>query len=211
LNKALKLARDSSIYYLANGGCENTRGNYEKGVKYTEKALAIDSSHVDYLWNIGQAYMALGKYNEALDSFMKWLNKQTDISNPWINGMHRIGYTLFKLGRFDEAEFYFDKQLEYCLTHIELNYKYAQMRAAHYDLAGVYAFTGDKEKAYQYLNEFSTRESFPLWWVSLFKDDPLFDSIRDEPEFQQILSDVESKYQAEHERVRQWLEENDML
>jgi molybdopterin converting factor small subunit len=39
----------------------------------------------------------------------------------------------------------------------------------------------------------------------------LFDSIRDEPEFQQIVRDLEAKYQVEHERVRQWLEENDML
>ena len=31
------------------------------------------------------------------------------------------------------------------------------------------------------------------------------------PEFQQIVRDVEAKYQAEHERVRKWLEENDML
>ena len=41
------------------------------------------------------------------------------------------------------------------------------------------------------------------------KNDPLFNSIRDEPEFQQIVRDVEAKHQAEHERVRKWLEEND--
>jgi len=210
-DEALILVGESSIYYLVYGACENTQGNYEKATEYFEKALALDSSNVDYLWRIGGAYMRLGNYSEALNSCMKWLNKQSDISNPWINGMHRIGYILFQLGRFDEAEFYFDRQLELSLTHIELNYKYAQSRAAHYDLAGVYAFRGDKEKAYQYLTEFSTKESFPLWWVSLFRIDPLFDSLRDEPEFQQILQDVEAKYQAEHERVRQWLEENDML
>ena len=38
------------------------------------------------------------------------------------------------------------------------------------------------------------------------KDDPLFNSIRNEPEFQQIVKDIEAKYQAEHERVRKWLE-----
>jgi molybdopterin converting factor small subunit len=48
-------------------------------------------------------------------------------------------------------------------------------------------------------------------WVRLRINDPHFDSIRDEPEFQQIVSDIEAKYQAEHERVRKWLEENDML
>jgi hypothetical protein len=29
--------------------------------------------------------------------------------------------------------------------------------------------------------------------------------------YQKIVGDVEAKYQAEHERVRQWLEENDRM
>ncbi len=47
--------------------------------------------------------------------------------------------------------------------------------------------------------------------IKEINNNPLFDSIRDEPEFQQIVKDVEAKYQAEHERVRKWLEENDIL
>ena len=47
--------------------------------------------------------------------------------------------------------------------------------------------------------------------VLLIKNDPLFSNIRKEPEFQQIVKDVEAKYQAEHERVRKWLEEQGML
>jgi phage/plasmid-associated DNA primase len=43
------------------------------------------------------------------------------------------------------------------------------------------------------------------------KNDPLFDTIRDGPEFQKIVRDMEAKYQAEHERVRKWLEEQGML
>ena len=46
---------------------------------------------------------------------------------------------------------------------------------------------------------------------TLIKTDPLFNSIRNEPEFQQIAKDIEAKYQAEHERVRKWLEENNIL
>ena len=34
---------------------------------------------------------------------------------------------------------------------------------------------------------------------------------RDEPEFDQIMTDLETIYKAEHERVRQWLEENEIL
>jgi hypothetical protein len=39
----------------------------------------------------------------------------------------------------------------------------------------------------------------------------LSDSIRNELEFQLIVKDVEAKYQAEHERVKKWLEELGIL
>jgi hypothetical protein len=43
--------------------------------------------------------------------------------------------------------------------------------------------------------------------VNLIKNDPLFDKIRNELEFQQIVRYIEAKYQAVHERVKKWLEE----
>ena len=46
---------------------------------------------------------------------------------------------------------------------------------------------------------------------NLIKIDAAFKNMRDDPEFQQIFQEVEEKYQAEHKRVTQWLEENDML
>jgi hypothetical protein len=36
-------------------------------------------------------------------------------------------------------------------------------------------------------------------------------NITNKPEFQHIARDIETKYQAEHERVRKWLEEQEML
>jgi molybdopterin converting factor small subunit len=50
-----------------------------------------------------------------------------------------------------------------------------------------------------------------VYGINFYTTYPVFDNIKDEPEFQQIVRDVEAKYQAEHERVRKWLEENDML
>ena len=47
--------------------------------------------------------------------------------------------------------------------------------------------------------------------IKEIKNNPLFDTIRNEPEFEQIVRDIEAKYQAEHERVRKWLKERDML
>ena len=53
---------------------------------------------------------------------------------------------------------------------------------------------------------------FSLYIVDdLKKYNPFFDGIRNEPEFQKIVKDMESKYQAEHERVRKWLVEQGKL
>lgn len=82
---------------------------------------------------------------------------------------------------------------------------------SHYDLAGIYAFLGEKEKAYDILRILRKREEFPIVLYKWFKMDPLFDGIRNEPEFKQIEIDLDARYQAEHERVRKWFEENNML
>ena len=84
-------------------------------------------------------------------------------------------------------------------------------KATYYILAAVYALLDGKSEAYHYLNEFFKTQCYPLWRVALIKNDPLFNSIREEQEFQLIVKDVKAKHQAEHERVRKWLEENDML
>ena len=52
---------------------------------------------------------------------------------------------------------------------------------------------------------------YNLTMMSLAKHDPLVASIRNEERFQKILQNMEAKYQAEHERVRKWLEEQGML
>jgi hypothetical protein len=115
------------------------------------------------------------------------------------------------MGKYKEAENYFNQQIRYGTEMIKLGRQLSARMAAQYDLAGVYAFRGEKELAYQYLDEVNKKKIFPLWWVTMFKYDPLFDSIREEERFQAILGDVEAKYQAEHERVRKWLEEQGML
>lgn len=88
---------------------------------------------------------------------------------------------------------------------------YAMSLYPYYDLAAVYAFRVEKEKAIDYLKICNQSKVITLWMVELIREDPLFNSIRDEPEFQQIVREMEAKYQAAHERVKQWLEENDIL
>lgn len=101
--------------------------------------------------------------------------------------------------------------MKYSNGQINSNLPIAQQYASYYDRAGVYAFRGEKEKTYENLRLFNQQTVVGLAMVNLIKLDPLFNSLRNEPEFQQIVRDVEAKYQAEHERVRKWMGEQDML
>jgi len=127
--------------------------------------------------------------------------------------MHRAGYIYWLQGLEKEADYYFNLQIEYCIREIELQRRRATERNlnTYYNLAATYAITGETEKALENLRHWLTREVMDAMMLWMFKTDVLLNPIRDHPEFQQIVRDAEARYQAEHERVRQWLEENDML
>jgi hypothetical protein len=125
--------------------------------------------------------------------------------------LHRLAFAYWKNGYKKEADYYFNKMIEYCNNENKLERVRSKQFFTYYDLAGVYAFKGDKAEAYKNLRIFNQRKSEPYWIVDLINHDQLFQSIRNETEFIQIVKDTEAKYQAEHERVRKWLEENKML
>jgi len=205
--EAYKLDGDSVKYQFQLGGFENCFGNYEKSIEYLKKGYKLDSTNSDILKILGDSYMYIGQFEESLKYYKKWISLLKARGVLDLNNMHRIGYVYWKNGFKKEADDCFNYQLDYCNNLIKSNRPQAQSLWAYYDRAGVNAFRGDKEKAYEDLRIFNQRPKFPKWGAIMIKDDPLFDSIRDEPEFQQIVRDVEAKYQAEHERVRKWLEE----
>jgi len=206
----LKLDDDSLSYYGSLSVSENQQSNLKKSIEYGEKGYAIDSTNAGILEMLGKDYASLGQYKESLKYYKKLYEGFKTMGEILIGVMHRIGYAYWQNGYKKEAEYYFNEQIKYCNSMIELKRAWGNFYT-YYDLAGVYAFIGDKDKAYKNLRVFNQIQRVPLWMAHYIKTDPLFNSIRNEPEFQQIARDIEAKYQAEHERVRKWLEENNML
>ncbi|MBN1182571.1 MAG: tetratricopeptide repeat protein [Bacteroidales bacterium] len=205
--EALKLDGDSADYFYNLAYLEFTAENLENAVFLFEKVSKIDSTislpleFYSFARQDHKAYMAAVKKIELL-------NKSGELP---LHYSHRIGYAFWKAGKFKEADYYFKEQIKYGTESIKLGREMSSQKSSQYDLAAVYAFLGDKTKAYQYLDDFNTLNIYPKWWISYAKYDNMFESIRNEVRFQKILQNMEAKYQAEHERVRKWLEENDML
>jgi TolB-like protein/Tfp pilus assembly protein PilF len=211
--EAFKLDGDTNSYLGSLAEREWYFGNREKAKELYLSIYKRDSSRADILYSLGADYMYLGQYKESLKYFKKYIEREKVFGAEGlsINIMHRIGYDYWKNGDRKEAEYYFNEQKKYCEEAIKKGRRYSTELDAYYDLAGVHAFMGDKGKAYENLKIWATLHIIPLYYIVLIKDDPLFNSIRNEPEFQQIVRDVEAKYQAEHERVGKWLEEQGIL
>jgi TolB-like protein/lipopolysaccharide biosynthesis regulator YciM len=214
--EALILDGDTISYYNSLALTYYGSGYYDKAIDVAKRSYEKDTTNIeatidDALVLLGECYEFMGRYKESFPYLQKYSKKLQSIRKFVVNVMHRIGYAYWMNGYKNEGEYWLNEQIKYCEESIKKGRLYSSNQWVYFDLAGVYAFKGNKREALENLEVFRKTHVCPLWLVTLMKFDPLFNSIRNEPEFQQIQKNVEAKYQAEHERVRKWLEENNML
>jgi TolB-like protein/tetratricopeptide (TPR) repeat protein len=210
--EAIALDDDSASYYRLLATSESNNSNFEKSIEFFERSLAIDSTRPRSYLLMGNNYCFLGQFEKALSCYKKAYDSRRDIPEHLSSFiMIRLGQTYLNLGKEEEATYYLNRARDLEIEREKLGRIGQNETQKYHGHAGMFACMGEKDKAFENLRLLSQIQHIPVWIVIQLKVDPLFNSIRDEPEFQQIVRDIETKYQAEHERVRQWLEENDML
>ena len=205
--EALSLDGDSARYFRRMGTLGVITANFKEGAEWFNSSYALDST--DHWWN-GYIYSVLEDHDEAYRIHKRLAERMKNMGNIPLWNLQRIGYAFWMVGDKEEAAYYFNEKIRYSEESINLGRIFGRY-VAHYDLAAVHAFLGDRIKAYQNLEIFIKDAPYSLYFVNLVKHDPLFNNIREEERFQNYLKQFEDSYQAEYERVRQWLEENDML
>ena len=184
--------------------------NFEGAYKLVKERKKIDSANYAegmipiYNFRFGHEKEAYLFANKLIEYF-----KKSGTLN--LGELNQIGYAFWQVGKHKEAKSYFNQQIKYSEESIKLGRNSAQTKSAQYNLASTYAFLGDKAKAYNYLDELNKSEFHTLGRIISIKHDPMFESIRNEERFKKILHNMEAKYQAEHERVKKWLEEQGTL
>jgi tetratricopeptide (TPR) repeat protein len=207
--EAFKLDGDTNGYFIGLARGEQVFQNYEKAIDLLNKCYKRDSNSVTISAWLAYDYHMLDQSKESLKYVKKFEDRLEDAEWVFYSAMKWIGYAYWQNGYKKEADHWFNEQKKMSEESIKIGRYYSI--DAYYDLAAVNAFLGDKGKAYEKLREVAKIHTCPLWLLTSIKDEPFFNSIRNEPEFQKIVSKMEIKYQAEHERVRKWLEEQGML
>ena len=210
LEQALELDGDSASYLYWLAGMEYSDGNIENAYQMAKKNIDY---YKDLTRNNALAPYCLmtGRIDEAYTINLKMMESLRKSGEMDLFVPKEFAYCLWQKGRTKEAEVYVNQVIQTNLESIKLGRIGAITKRAQFDLAEMYCLLGNKEKAYYYLDEVIKKPAFPSWWVISFKYVPYFNSIRQEPRFQNILKDVEAKYQAEQERVGIWLKEKGLL
>jgi tetratricopeptide (TPR) repeat protein len=210
LLEAVELDGDSLIYLYNLGAINTWSGNHSIGLEYALKVYVLDSTHLDNLHLLGHTYMFLGKYYESLKYFKKYIDRLQANGSLNLLDMESLGYAYWQTGNKRVAESYFNREIDYCNKAIELGRSFGN-DGAYYELAAIYAVLGENEKVMKNLRIYCERQSFTSMYIQLLLNDPMFNTIRNLPEFKQIVNEAEAKYQIVHEKVRKWLDENNML
>jgi TolB-like protein/AraC-like DNA-binding protein/Tfp pilus assembly protein PilF len=205
IRQAFLLDNDTATYCLNLGSFEYCLDNYERAIEYGIKALETDSSLLDGQILLAICYRSIGQYEVSLKYFQKSLDRYSLDELGYYYPFDWAGQVYSVNGYREQADQYFNKQIDIANRAIELGRPRLTWNLIP---AGVYAYRGDRNEAYRYLNMYNQKcEAVDLTILAFIKNDPLFDNIRDEPEFQRLMGDFEAKYQAQHDKVRKWLDE----
>ncbi|MDQ6652311.1 MAG: protein kinase [Acidobacteriota bacterium] len=146
---------------------------YDEAIAQNEKTVNLDPRFfIAYLW-LGQAYEQKKMYAEAIATFQKGMNEAE--RHPQL--LASLGRAYALAGQPDKAQ----KALD------ELREMSKSRYVSPYLIAVVYAGLGDKDQAFAWLEQAYQDRSFFLIWL---KVEPRFDSLRDDPRFQDLLRRV---------------------
>jgi tetratricopeptide (TPR) repeat protein len=212
-NEAFKQGKDTLQYYKNQRWLAgDLKGDYAKAVEFDKKILAIDSIN---LWNYYQFmcdYMHDRQSGPAFRYLKEYMKRKTGSpSDEDYFGLYAFAWVYLQNGNKKEAIRLLNLQIEKLTRILEFG-NYTGLFRVYHDLACAYALLGENKKTYDNLRLFLKEEGiWDMYFLNLIKHNPPFDAIRNQTEFRQIVEELESRQQKEHERVRKWLEEKGML
>ena len=203
----LKLDGDSISYFSNLSYAEYCAGHYDRAIGAGQKAISRDPQN--HAWSIvGSSYLELKQYEEALYYLRNSAEILESMGQVNFYYMPALAFAYLQMGDTEKSGFYLKEQIT--LANDWIDRRISGYQENYLRLAQVYAIGGETGKAMEKLRLLSKLGNTSVH-VNKMRNSPMMDNIRNEPGFDEIMDELEAKYQAEHERVRKWLEENDML
>ena len=192
--QAIKLKPDAAHVLEDLVNILNNNHRYQEAIGYAERIVKIEATLQDQD-NLAWTYLRSGDLQAAYDAWSQMSILEQDYQ-PYarIPYKHRLAYVLWKQGKHSEAEKLFLEEMDR-LERVIQSGQQTEFKGEFYDLAGINAFLGKREVALKWLKR-AAKEGF--FEPELMLRDPLFDGIRDENQYLELLQES----QAEEEQKK---------
>jgi serine/threonine-protein kinase len=144
---------------------------YDRAAEHLRQALDVNPNHAFLRHSLGEVYLSAGLYDEAVTELRRAVELSAEPSTHYIA---MLGCAYARANRKQDA----------ARILRQLQQRSQQGLVSAFDMAALYAALGDKEQALAGLEK--GYEKRDVWLVEL-KAWPWFDSLRDEPRFQDLL------------------------
>ena len=161
-------------FVVANAGYPHYYARrQEQAIRYYREALEIEPGYSwSHLW-IGQSYLDLKMYPEAITE----IERAVELSNRNVRAVATLGHAYAVAGRTKDAE----RMLA------ELNEREKVEYVSPYFFAVLYAGVGDVDKTFENL-ERAVMERHP--YLVLLKVEPIFDALHADPRFESLVKRI---------------------
>ena len=165
--------------------------------------LKKDTTQLVMIEEIAKIHYLMGDFEGAYPYYKRFLElKDAYHLDIFKNEDLKIAIVLEKVGQKEKAQEFINSFKNYADNDKSI-YK-------HLNLAGYYAYLGDDNKSIEHMKLFSKEENLK-YWVLLFDSDPIVEAVKDHPEFDKVMGDIEKKFWKTHEEIKVTLEEKGLL
>jgi TolB-like protein/AraC-like DNA-binding protein/Tfp pilus assembly protein PilF len=206
LEQYLIQTKDSFFYYNELDHFFFESGDFKAALDCCQRLVKIKPSD-KRSGRFAKNYLFLRNYSEAYKyTRIEEENELTKLGKA-LGPECYFGYIYLKNGQLKKANYHLNGQLKYFVSSVASNRPFAQQYYSQMYLASIYAALGEKEKAIENIKMLKKRKANYKWLQTYVKYFPLLDNIRNEPEFAEVLKDVEAKYQKTHLRAGELIKE----
>ena len=173
----IKVAKEldplSLIVNTAIGGCYHRMRSYDQAIRSIEETLELDRTFYHGHWSLGRTLEQTGALKEAVIAY----RKANDLSGGNASIAAELGHCYGHSGMQEEAKAVLSELDEMSKT------KYVSPLSR----AIVYLGLGERDTMFGWLEKALQERPRALTWIAI---DPRFDTVREDPRFSQILTDM---------------------
>ncbi|MEO1050901.1 MAG: helix-turn-helix domain-containing protein [Bacteroidota bacterium] len=158
-------------------------------------ALKKDTTRLDIVQEIGKMCYSMRDYELGYAYYKGFLDVKRTLNLDIFPAEDiKIAYVFLKNGQLDEAE----KLINDFKAFAEAD----DSDFRHLNLAAYYAYRDDQKKVVEHLEAYVSENHYYYWIVRFLPDDPLMDEVKDDPEFKEAMSRLESGFWEHHEQLK---------